>query len=146
GIWAGASIPSRTRSPLVSRTVIIMSLPITTFSPGFLLRTSMFLLHASRGWVGAIFQRDLCPVDTRTAGSGGGGSGRGESADHPLEPSQELPERVRVRRLVQVQVDTGLGRAPPVVVVTEAGDGDHQGFFEGRLGGTDGAPVREAWR
>src|SRR5262249_19663067 len=48
----GASKASRTRPPLTSTTVRVMPLPRTTFSPGFLLRTSMVLLREadSGGW------------------------------------------------------------------------------------------------
>src|SRR5262245_12255691 len=49
---SGASKASRTRPPLTSTTVRVMPLPRTTFSPGFLLRTSMALLLEadSGGW------------------------------------------------------------------------------------------------
>ena len=41
---SGATKASRTRLPLTSATVTAMPLLVTTFSPGFLVRTSMAIL------------------------------------------------------------------------------------------------------
>jgi len=42
---AGASMPILVLPPLTSTTVMVMFPPMTTFSPGFLLNTSMGFLH-----------------------------------------------------------------------------------------------------
>src|SRR5262249_60913162 len=42
---SGASMPTRIRLPVTSNTVTVMQSPITTFSPAFLVRTNMALLH-----------------------------------------------------------------------------------------------------
>ena len=49
GTDPGASMPTRTRLPFTSTIVIVILSPMMTFSPGFLLRTSITgILHALR--------------------------------------------------------------------------------------------------